>query len=45
MAVSERTCQRCGGAASLRNLGGWLVTLCQQHLSDHHNNGDSTASS
>lgn len=42
MAESERTCQRCGCPGSLRNLSGWLVTFCQQHMTEHLNTGDRT---
>lgn len=31
-ALSERTCQECGGPAELREIGGWLATLCDAHF-------------
>ena len=43
MADSEHICQRCGCAGSLRNLGGWHVTLCEPHSEEHANHGDGTA--
>ena len=43
-AVSASTCQRCGEAGSMRNLGGWRVTLCEQHYADRLDNGDRKAS-
>jgi hypothetical protein len=27
---SLRTCEQCGGPATLRNKNGWLLTLCDQ---------------
>lgn len=42
--VSGNTCQRCGVAGSLRNLGGWRVTLCEQHYADRLDNGHRQAS-
>jgi hypothetical protein len=31
MAASERTCQRCGQPGRLRNLDGYMATLCEDH--------------
>ena len=42
--VSGTTCQRCGDAGFMRNLGGWRVTLCEQHYADRLDNGDRKAS-
>ena len=33
-AASESLCETCGAPAQLRNLGGWLTTLCDQHLDE-----------
>lgn len=32
--ASESLCERCAAAAQLRNLGGYLTTLCDRHLAD-----------
>jgi hypothetical protein len=33
-AASTSACERCGEPAQLRDLGGYLTTLCEQHLAD-----------
>lgn len=33
-AASESLCETCGAPAQLRNLGGWLTTLCDRHLAE-----------
>lgn len=32
--ASEATCQTCGAPAELRNLGGYLTTLCELHFTE-----------
>lgn len=33
-AASESVCETCGAPAQLRDLGGWLTTLCDRHLAE-----------
>ena len=33
-AASETACEQCGALGQLRNLGGYLVTLCDPHLAE-----------
>jgi len=33
-AASEAACESCGAPAQLRNLGGYLTTLCDRHMAE-----------
>jgi len=33
-AASESVCEKCGASAQLHDLGGYLTTLCDQHLAE-----------
>ena len=32
--ISERTCMECGAAAVMRNNGGWVSPLCEEHYAE-----------
>ena len=32
--ASESICEACGNSGQLRNLGGWMTTLCDVHLAE-----------